>query len=383
MRSDAVRRLFPLSVLALLVATLAACGALPSGAQQPAETSFRTGGESAGTPWRVESALAYAPPEPADGAGHLLDLYLPRELHRPSDTAAGPLPVVVWSSGSGWRRDDGRSGADQVATALVPRGYAVAGVSVRSSAQARFPAQVHDVKAAVRWLRAHAAEHGLDPDRIAVMGNSSGGWLAAMAGVTGDVPALEGTVGEVGGSSAVQAVVDLYGPVDFRLLDAHLPDGVCVPGSGAPAGGPAAGAELAAGVEPGCHDDPGSPESALLGCTLPTCRDAARAASPLTYVSPADPPMMLVHGLRDRIIPEHQSRLLMDALGRACLDATLYSVPRVGHEHPYLGDGGALSAPRAAYVMRTPECGPPPPAVTGSAPTWDVVAAFLDQALNG
>ena len=377
MGSAAIRRPFRLTALALLLSTLAACGALPSGARPTAPTTFAAGDAGAGTPWRVVADLAYAPADPADGAGHLLDLYLPRDTE-----AAGPRPVVLWSSGSGWRRDNGRSGAAQVATALVPRGYAVAGVSVRSSAQARFPRRC-------MTSRPRCAGCGRTPASTAWTPTGSPRWATAPGGgwrrwpVTGDVPALEGDVGEVAGSSAVQAVVDLYGPTNFLLLDAHLPAGVCVPGSGAPAGGPAVSAEEAAGVEPGCHDDPGSPESALLGCTVPTCPDVARAASPLTYVSAADPPMMIVHGLRDRIIPEHQSRLLMDALGRACLDATLYSVPRVGHEHPYLHGGGALAAPRAAYVMRTPECGPPPPAVTGSAPTWDVVAAFLDGALNG
>ena len=88
-----------------------------------------------------------------------------------------------------------------------PAGYAVAAVAIRSSRQARFPAQGHDIMAAVRWLRANAARYRLDPAHIGIVGESSGGWTAAMAAVTGDVPELEGTEGTTGVSSAVQAAV--------------------------------------------------------------------------------------------------------------------------------------------------------------------------------
>ena len=96
---------------------------------------------------RVITGIAYTPPQPAVSQGHLLDLYVPTGVER-------PLPVVIWSGGSGWRAENGRGGAELVAAHLNPAGFAVAGVSIRSSAHARFPAQLYDVKAAIRWLRA-------------------------------------------------------------------------------------------------------------------------------------------------------------------------------------------------------------------------------------
>ena len=114
--------------------------------------------------------LAYAPPEPAGSQGHLLDLYLPQRTGQ-------PVPVVLWSHGSGWMRENGREGADVVAARLNPLGIAVAGVAVRSSANAQFPGQLHDIKAAIRYLKNDARRYGLDPDRFATMGESSGdGW---------------------------------------------------------------------------------------------------------------------------------------------------------------------------------------------------------------
>src|ERR1043166_9260451 len=114
-------------------------------------------------PMVTRSHPEYAPAEPPESAGPLLGLSLP---DRRGEVL---LPLVIWSGGSGWMRDDGKDGAVAVAERFASRGFAVAGVSVRSSAQATFPAQVHDVKAAIRWLRQHAGEHGLDPDRFAAM----------------------------------------------------------------------------------------------------------------------------------------------------------------------------------------------------------------------
>jgi acetyl esterase/lipase len=147
--------------------------------------------------------LDYAPPEPATSVGHKLDLYLPL----PGKT---PFPIVIWTAGSAWMGDTGKRQAEIVAAQLLPRGIAVAGVSVRSSSQAVFPAQVHDIKAALRWVRANATKYSLDPNRVGIMGSSSGGWSAAMAASTGNLSHLEGTVGVTGHSSAVQAAVAFY-----------------------------------------------------------------------------------------------------------------------------------------------------------------------------
>jgi acetyl esterase/lipase len=284
--------------------------------------------------------VAYAPPVPADSRGHLLDLWLP-----PPVRDGARHPVLVWSGGSGWMGDDGKESAEPIARYFTARGYAVAGVSVRSSAQAVFPAQVHDVKAAIRWLRENAAAHGLDPGRVAVMGDSSGGWLAAMAAVTGDdVPELEGDVGVTGPSSRVQAAVDLYGPTEFLSMSAQMLPGAC------------AGFDAAYGVSD-CHDDPGSPESRLMGFPIRERPAEVARASPLTYASATAPPMLIAHGQRDVLVPEAQSRLLYDALRRAGAPVTFVSVPDAGHSwrEVLAGDrmaqvagflAGALGVPR-------------------------------------
>src|ERR1035441_10398255 len=110
-------------------------------------------GASPGLP-STYANIDYASPEPASSNGHKLDLYIPAG-------AAQPLPVMIWTAGSAWSADTGKNGAGIVASQLNPAGYAVAGVSIRSSAQAKFPGQVHDIKAAIRWLRADAAKYSL------------------------------------------------------------------------------------------------------------------------------------------------------------------------------------------------------------------------------
>lgn len=294
--------------------------------------------------------VAFAAPEPSSGVRHLLDLYLP-------EMAGGPVPLIIWSSGSAWLRDDGKEGAADVAAYFTGAGYAVAGVSVRSSDQALFPAQVHDAKAAVRWLREHAAEHGLDPGRFAFMGNSSGGWLAAMVALTADVPELDPSTGAV--SSRVQAAVDFFGPTDFLQMDAHMVGGC---------------EQFRSLLEiEGCHDDPGSPESRLVGGPIETRRDACARANPITYVTADAPPVLILHGQADPYVPHHQSELLFGALRENGCEATFYSIPGVGHELPYVTDPA-----RAAGYVATSASG----ATELLPPTWETIEAFVADALS-
>jgi acetyl esterase/lipase len=307
---------------------------------------------------RVVTNIAYAPADPPTSLGHLLDLYLPGGgTHR-------PRPLVMWSSGSGWLGDQGKEGAAPVAEFFNARGYAVAGISVRSSLQATFPAQVHDVKAAIRWLRAHARQYNLDPGRFAIMGNSSGGWVATMAAVTGGVRALEGSVGVTQGSSRVQAAVDFYGPTDFLQMDAHMID--------CPFFNETFGLS-------DCHNDPRSPESLLVGCPIQTCPEAVARANPITYLGRADPPMLIFHGQADLLVPHHQSELLYAALRRHCGPASFFSIPNVGHEHPYVTDpslavGFTVSTTIACRQVVTRDRPPP---------TWQTVDRFLRLAFAG
>jgi acetyl esterase/lipase len=301
--------------------------------------------------------LAYAPPEPPGSLGHLLDLYLPQERN-------GALPLVVFSGGSGWLRDDGKERAADAAPFFTSAGYAVAGVSVRSSGQAGFPAQLHDGKAAVRWLRANADELGLDAERFAFMGDSSGGWLAVMVGLVEDDPELEGGVGVTGESSRVQAVVDFFGPTDFLQMDAHMPAG-CV--------------EFKAflGIER-CHDDPGSPESRLVGGPIEERRDECARANPVRYVRPGAPPLLIIHGQADPFVPHHQSELLFAALAEHGDEATFYSIPNLGHERPYVTDparaAGQLVRETHGGRIRVLDDAPPP--------TWETIERFVATALE-
>lgn len=254
--------------------------------------------------------VAYAPAQPAGSVGHLLDIYLPKSAEKPS-------PVVIWTSGSAWRGDAGRTRGEWLVSQLLPRGYAVVGVSIRSSSQAQFPAQLHDIKAAIRFLRVNAKRYGLDTDHIAIIGTSSGAWAASMAAVTGGRADLEGDVGVSGASSAVSAAIAFWPPTNFVTMDAWAVK-------------PCKQIEYR-GAPGFCHDDADSPESSLVGCAIQSCPDRVRAASPLAYVSPRSPPILIVHGQSDALVNHNQGESLYQAYNKACADAVFYSVPKLGH----------------------------------------------------
>jgi acetyl esterase/lipase len=251
-------------------------------------------------------------PAPVDGAGGTRRLLgvpyaaipgirpLELDLHLPA--GEGPHPVVVFLHGGGWRTGSrhlaGPAYRGQTPTPferVAQAGIAVAAVDYRLSGEATFPAQVHDAKAAVRWLRARAGELGLDPERVAAWGESAGGHLAALLGLVGDA-SLEGDVGVVGTSSAVSAVVAWYAPSDLAAVPADL------------------------GVDP---HDPATREAQLLGAPAVDVPELAAQASPLSHVSPGAPPFLLLHGGADQLIPCVQSERLYDALVEAGVEAEL------------------------------------------------------------
>jgi acetyl esterase/lipase len=225
----------------------------------------------------------------------LLDLYLPEH-------AEGPLPAIVWVHGGAFRAG---SKEDAPAARMVGRGYAVASINYRLSQEAIFPAQVHDCKAAVRWLRAKAGRYGLDPGRIAAWGASAGGHLAAMLGTTGEVKELEGEGEHLEYTSRVQAVCDFFGPSDFlRMND--------VPGT----------------MD---HDAADSPESQLIGGPIRDNVAKVARANPISYVTGQAPPFLIVHGDRDLTVLINQSELLYEALEEAGVDVTFHVVRGAGH----------------------------------------------------
>jgi acetyl esterase/lipase len=305
-----------------------------------------------GQPPPTHADLDYAPPEPATSNGHKLDLYIP--------SASGRVPVVIWTGGSAWMADNGKRTAPGVAAQLLPAGYAVAGVSIRSSSQVQFPGQLHDIKAAIRWLRANAAKYNLDADRIGIMGDSSGGWTTAMAAVTGDALEMEGTVGTTGVSSKVQAAVAFYPPTDFLTMDAW--------------------AVRKCGL-PRCHDDATSPESRLVGCAIQTCPDKVQAANPLRYVTALDPPLMILHGGSDPLVPHNQGEQLYMALNKACLESAFISLPKAGHG-PWNGFLTDDAIREAATIRSTSAAGCTVTTPTPFTPTWKTVIEFLDKHLR-
>jgi acetyl esterase/lipase len=258
-------------------------------------------------------------------------------LYQPASRTAW-LPIVLVLHGDGWLSNPARpiagtppqpeqSAAGMAATLLqlARRGYVVAEVGYRLSAEARFPAQIQDVKRAVRFLRAHAADIGGDPQHVMVWGASAGGYLAVLLGASCGVAPLEPPVADSALSDCVDGVVDWYGPVVFSRLDAELASNQRLP---APLGGAA-------------HAAASSAESQLLGCALPACpADLLTRANPISYLSSKSPPFLIMHGMGDTEVPYQQSVDLADALKSAGVRATLTLVPNAGHR--FVGIPGTL-----------------------------------------
>jgi len=230
------------------------------------------------------------------------------DLYRPSAIQA-PLPVVLWIYGGAWRQRNKDRQAGQ-ATWLATKGYAVAVIDYPLSSEARFPTQTHATKAAVRWLRTNADQYKLDAGHIGAWGESSGGHLAAMLAVSGSVADLEGDLGNPKESSRIQAVVDFFGPTDFVRMDrAALPGGMK-------------------------HDAADSPESLLIGGPIQDNKELAARANPVNYVSADDPPILILHGDRDPLVPVNQSELLFDACKETGVKATFFKIVGAGHGGP-------------------------------------------------
>lgn len=258
-----------------------------------------------------EGAVAHRDLPYVAAAGHerqKLDLYLPKE--------GTNLPLIINIHGGAFKAGSKEQG---VPLDYLWQGYAVASINYRLSQHAKYPAQIEDCKAAVRWLRAHAGECRLDPNHFAAWGGSAGGHLAAMLGTTADVKAFD--VGaNLDQSSRVQAVVDYFGPTDFLQMDAHrLPNGMT-------------------------HDPANSPESELIGGAVQENKARAAKANPITYVTPGAPPFLICHGDQDPLVPHHQSELLAAALKQAGVPVTFYTVKGAGH--------GAFQDPKVPELTR-------------------------------
>jgi acetyl esterase/lipase len=253
-----------------------------------------------------------------------LDLYTPHDAKR-------PLPLIVWVYGGGWLTGD----KDPCLIArFALHGYAIASIEYRLSGEAIWPAQIHDCKAAVRWLRAHAAEHGIDPERIGVWGASAGGHLACLLGTSQD-PALEGDEGVTDVSSRVAGVCAFFPATDLLALD----------------------------TDP---DQDGRIRYAmkkLLGGPVAEKAELARQASPVTWVDATDPPFLLIHGDEDSVIPLDQSRRLARALAEAHVPCELREIHGVGHGNAMIARQDVRDAAGAFFdrVLARPAASGPAP----------------------
>lgn len=242
-------------------------------------------------PFRALRDLPYVT---GGSAKQRLDLYLP------SEAKSTPVPLMVYVHGGGWQAGSKND------CPVRPQGFAIASIEYRFSQDAPFPAQIEDCKAAIRWLRAHAAEHGIDAHRIGAWGASAGGHLVALLGTTGEIRDFD--KGEnLDQSSAVQCVIDWFGPADF-LHYGEIPADKLLAGNNAVA--------------------------RLLGGPVPERLGLARKASPITYVSKTAAPFLILQGDKDEIVPLQQSQELNAALLKAGVESTLIVVPGAGHGGP-------------------------------------------------
>jgi acetyl esterase/lipase len=227
-----------------------------------------------------------------DGQHLQLDIASPK-------TGSGPFPAVLCIHGGGFRAGT-RQGYDNLCLRLAAKGYVAVTVSYRLAPKYQFPAAIHDVKAAVRWLRANASKYHIDLNRIGVTGGSAGGHLAQFLAVTGDLEQFEGDGGNPEQSSRVSCVVNYFGPSDFTKSYGKSVD--------------------AAEVLP-----------LWLGGNVEQAHQKHILASPLYWVTPAAAPTLCIHGTEDKYVAHEQAVWLIDKLKAADVEAELLTLPGAGH----------------------------------------------------
>ncbi|NJM95939.1 MAG: alpha/beta hydrolase [Phormidesmis sp. RL_2_1] len=237
------------------------------------------------------------------------------DLYQPVRSQLESWPVIVYIHGGGWEEFTRKSCPGE---AIAQYDYTVACISYRYSQEARFPAQIHDVKAAVRWLRANANIYHLNPDKIGAMGLSAGGHLSALLGTSAGVLALEGEHGYDEFSSEVQAVVDWFGPTDFSQIPLAY-EGIPTPEE-----------FQTLKDRPWAHLT--RVVTQLIGGTVADNPEPVALANPISFITPDDPPFWILHGTKDTVVPISQSELLVEALQAQNVPVEFYRDEQRGHD---------------------------------------------------
>ena len=226
----------------------------------------------------------------------LLDIYWHKHVSKPE-------PLTIWIHGGGWRK--GSKNNPREAVRLLKHGYAVASINYRLSDKAKFPAQIKDCKAAIRWLKVHAHKFNADSSRVGVWGSSAGGHLSALVGTSWYVDEWEDVGDFQDVSSKVHAVCDYYGPTDFLRMDDR-------PGKFV-------------------HNEPESPEGLLIGGPIQENKEKTQLANPINYIRQGTPPFLILHGREDKLVLWEQSQMLHDALRAQGQSSELIILEGLGH----------------------------------------------------
>ncbi|MEC9331180.1 MAG: alpha/beta hydrolase fold domain-containing protein [Verrucomicrobiota bacterium] len=245
-------------------------------------------------------------------AGHerqSLDLALP--IKRKSNK---PLPVIAYIHGGAWRTGNKNGGLNRLYEFLKSGEYIGVSIGYRLSQHDKWPAQIHDCKAAIRWIKANAKKYNFNGNRIAVHGTSAGGHLVAILGTSAGVPELDGSLGlHTEQTTTVRCVIDYFGPTNFLRMN-----------------------DFESRID---HDAAGSPESQLIGGAIQKNKKLALKANPISYVDKGDAPFLIMHGTKDMLVPYNQSVILHKALKSVGVRSAFLTVKGGGHR----GGGGVLT----------------------------------------
>jgi len=304
--TDYKKEVFKISKSTKLNIHMAPGGGWAARIEAPGSSFAQTGGPNIDGIKRKWLDIAYD----SKSQSQKLDIYIPAE-------GEGPFPVILSIHGGAFMSGDKRD--SQVTPMLegLKHGYAVVSINYRLSGEAIFPAQIYDVKAALRWIKANTKQYNLNPDKVAAWGGSAGGHLSALLGTSGGVKELEDlTQGNADKSSRIQAVVDWFGPTDFLKMDEQLKESKV--------------------SNPMIHSVPDSPESLLIGKNLDDAPELVKAANPETYITKDDPPFFIQHGLIDHLVPYQGSvnlaKKLEQILGKE--NVTIELLPGTDHGGP-------------------------------------------------